>query len=431
MRIALALCLAIFTVVFAGLSVPCDGSAAKPVVGAISGRSIVVNGKTINVPPVKVRVVIDEPVVFSPDFFGQQLGLLRQCQANRLMRMGIAGVLVPGSTVVKSAAGAAGKVLIPNRDYTLSVDTGALRIPPGSAIKANGTVYASYRVEQRRADSLVENGKGAVTLITGSTVGWSPTPPAAAKGDRVLGAIYSSSKIGALTNADYFPVLNGPYDAHAEAASNAPLLRRTIEQLRSGKPLKIVFWGDSITLGSGSSSDDKCFSSRVVKGLRTRYPAAKIAYTKSAVQGGTTGLRLPTFEKDVIAEKPDLVIVEYVNDMVAPGRATERNFHEVINRIRAAGSELLICIPNVPGPALIPVHGKNNSGSAHYIEFLHKLHGPPDSVATVDIAARCEHLKQEGINPETFTVDGIHPGDFGHKAYADQILATLGGGAAQ
>jgi lysophospholipase L1-like esterase len=375
--------------------------------------------------------VVDEPVAFSPDFFGQQLGLLRQCQANRLMRMGVAGLLVPGSVVVKSAPGAGGKVLIPNRDYALSMDTGALRISPGSAIKPNGTVYASYRVEQRRADSLVENSKGAVTLITGNAVAWSPTPPAAGKGDRLLGAIYSSSKNGALTSADYFPVLSGAYDASAEAASNAPLLRGTLQKLRGGKALKIVFWGDSITLGSGSSSDDKCFSSRVVQGLRVKYPAAKIAYAKSAVQGGTTGLRLPTFEKDVIAEKPDLVIVEYVNDMVAPGRATERNFHEVINRIRAAGSELLICIPNIPGPALIPVHGRNNSGSAHYIEFLRKLHWPPDSVATVDIAARCEHLKQEGINPETFTVDGIHPGDFGHKAYADQILMTLGGGMAQ
>jgi hypothetical protein len=114
--------------------------------------------------------------------------------------------------------------------------------------------------------------------------------------------------------------------------------------------------------------------------------------------------------------------------MMAPGRATQANFRNVIDRIRATGSDLLICIPHVPGPTFIPATGRNNSGSTPYIAFLRTLHSPPMSVATVDVAARQAHLKNEGINPETFTVDGIHPGDYGHRVYADQILATLTGG---
>jgi hypothetical protein len=267
MRTALALGLAVLLTAsgascFAHGSAPNVGQAS---VQAVCGRNLTLAGKTIAVPPLGVKAVVDEPLKFALDVFGQPLGVPAQCQGNRLLRMGVAGVLVPGSLALKTSKDGKAATLVKNKDYLLTEDTGVLRLPFNSAIKTNQVVYASYKIQQQRADLIVQSPKGSVRLIPGQPAAWSPEPPSAPAGETAVGVVYSNSKNLLLSKADYFPISGTKFDYSSEVRTNAPLLSKSLSKLRNGQPIKIVFWGDSITLGSGSTREDKSFVAEVLQ----------------------------------------------------------------------------------------------------------------------------------------------------------------------
>lgn len=78
--------------------------------------------------------------------------------------------------------------------------------------------------------------------------------------------------------------------------------------LVSGGPLTIIAFGSSSTYGTGASSPDKTYPSRLAQMLALRFPGVRIEVLNRGVGGETATTTAQRIETDVIAAHPDLVI---------------------------------------------------------------------------------------------------------------------------
>src|SRR5271166_2804829 len=85
-------------------------------------------------------------------------------------------------------------------------------------------------------------------------------------------------------------------------------LDRSATRLGQGTPLTIVAIGSSSTQGVGASAPVMSYPSRLEQELKDRLPANEITVFNRGVGGQEVGEEIARFQRDVIAEHPDLVI---------------------------------------------------------------------------------------------------------------------------
>ncbi len=228
--------------------------------------------------------------------------------------------------------------------------------------------------------------------------------------------------------ADYAPAepWGGPHPA-ADLAG----LARTLARLRSREPLKIVLLGDSISTGANASGPmgapphHPAYQDLVVAGLHVRY-GGEVSLTNLAVGGMSAPWGVEQMPA-AIAAAPDLFILAFgMND--ASGRRPPADFRELTRQMAAAMQAArpacdVIAVATMTAnpvwqyaaPDLYPA----------YLAGLNALRAPGFAVADVTtpwswIVSRKSYydLTGNGVN---------HPNDFGHRLYADVILALFDG----
>lgn len=133
--------------------------------------------------------------------------------------------------------------------------------------------------------------------------------------------------------------------------------REWVEAVAAQPPVRrIVAFGDSITVGVRPGVNEyQTFRSLLENGLRERGLAAEVV--NAGVGGDNTTGALARLDRDVLAEKPDLVVIMFgMNDaaMVDGGpvaRAAPRipleqytaNLRALVTRIQAQGAKVLLC----------------------------------------------------------------------------------------
>jgi acyl-CoA thioesterase I len=88
----------------------------------------------------------------------------------------------------------------------------------------------------------------------------------------------------------------------------APPLTQTAARIERGEKVTIVAIGSSSTQGTGASAPALSYPSRLAAELRQRFPRIEIAVINRGKGGEDARQELNRFERDVIAERPDLVI---------------------------------------------------------------------------------------------------------------------------
>jgi len=208
----------------------------------------------------------------------------------------------------------------------------------------------------------------------------------------------------------------------------ASVLPRTLKKLQEGKPLTICLSGDSISQGYNATGFTKAppfcppYGELVARGLEKKY-GSKINFKNFAIAGWSAGNGVKDVKK-VMAENPDLVLIAYgMNDV--GGRNTDgykANIQTIINEVRKTSPDAeFILVASMLG---------NPEWSALAMDFfpkyrdaLKQLCGP--GVALADMTALCEELLKRK-NFHDLTGNGVnHPNDFGHRLYAQTILALL------
>jgi acyl-CoA thioesterase-1 len=176
----------------------------------------------------------------------------------------------------------------------------------------------------------------------------------------------------------------------------------------AGGPGPVVFLGDSITSGHGLPLA-QTFPLRLGRALG-------VPVVNAGVSGDTTARGLGRLERDVLAHRPRLVVVELgVNDAFhrLPPATTVENLRTITRRLRAAGAAVLLVHFRLPA-----------WGQDGYRAELR-------AIAREEGAALVEDVL-DGIVPQ-LAPDGLHPGPEGHARLADRLephlRALLGAGA--
>lgn len=201
-------------------------------------------------------------------------------------------------------------------------------------------------------------------------------------------------------------------------------LPNTLKKLSSGKTIRIVAYGDSITGGEATSAPSLIFWNRWADMLRQKYPRATIETINSGTGGDTTDEGLQRLSEKVFAHKPDLVLIGFgMNDhnreFGVPLDAFADNLRTMIDRVRANnGAEIVLLSTFPPNP-------KWHFSSHNMVAYA----------AATEQVAREKHCAfadvyhvfmqfAEKKKPEDLFANNInHPNDFGHWIYFQALVA--------
>lgn len=334
------------------------------------------------------------------------------------------GAVVAESVVVRHN----GRVLTKGQDYLLDPAWGSIGIGPKPSVTTDDTVTVDYSYSLRRIDSKIQTTDGRTTTRPGEPHLTAPVQPPLDPGEVRLSNLFVDYH-GDGTNAEVFPV-----DESAERAPTRTTpgrIPKTLAKIRSGKPVKIVCWGDSVTAGGDASSPSARYQAVLEKRLRAKFPDANID-VETVAGGGShsrqwlwpdrfAGRPGCDFER-IAAARPDLVTIEFVNDASLSPQQVDEVYGEILTRLEALKSEVILITPHFTMPTMMGFRSLREPECRPYVLALRDF-ADRRGLALADASARWEHLHREGIPYVTLLLNGInHPDDRGHVLFADELI---------
>jgi len=385
----------------------------------------------LDVPPADTVTVVDErhaPLVeFNPNGppwrKGQPLAGVRAEECS------VKGAVDPESVVVRDAAGDGGRVLVRGRDYEADLDWGSFGRLPDGGIAAAGPVFVSYRYSPRRLDSIVLGVDGKISLRPGRPHVVTCEPPPLADGETRLANVFIPGRIAALEPDCLYPILETEYPEppRPDPSVAESLLPATMRRLRSGAPLKVLAWGDSVTTYGR-------WQNMFVDRLRERFPAARIELVTEAWGGRNTGSYLAeppgsehNYQEKVLDRRPDLIVSEFVNDAGLSPEQVEQRYGRLLADFRGIGAEWIILTPHYVMPSWMKLESQReiDDDPRPYVQGVREF-GRRHGVAVADASLRYGRLWRRGIPYQTLMENDInHPNVFGHSLFADSLLALF------
>ncbi len=350
------------------------------------------------------------------------------------------GINAPGSFIEESLVvtdAETGRVLEKRKDYRVSAPFALLGLGVDPSLPADALVRVRYRYYMQRIDAILCDGDGRLRLVEGAPSVAEPLAPEVGAAEIRLANVYRPYGAGEVKPEHLYPVLASGRDAIT--ATTRGRIPKTLHKLDQGLAVTIVCLGDSITAGGDASSPDRAYVAQFAAGLRRRFPLAdtrvvnvSMGGTRSAqwlYDGQYPGTKARpsdqcTFGR-VVAERPDLVTVEFLNDMTLPPRDLPKLYGEILARVRDAGAELLLIAPGFCHPSLMGTATLEDAESLPYVPLIRFLQvfAEKHRVAYADVAGRWEHLRREGLPFMTLLRNQYnHPGDRGHALYAEELL---------
>lgn len=210
----------------------------------------------------------------------------------------------------------------------------------------------------------------------------------------------------------------------------AALSSELIEKLTQ-KPMRVLFYGDSITTGCNSSGTDQggpvapyaeSFPVMVVKKLQ-EVLGAQITYLNTAVGGWNTRQGIADMQARVIEQAPDLLILAFgMNDGGLPPAEYKNQISQIISGLRQVHPNcyVLLVSPMLPNPETTWF-----ANQGEYAAPLAELAKETPKTFFADVTA----LYAEILNRKRYrdiTANNVnHPNDFIARLYAQIILATI------
>ena len=263
-------------------------------------------------------------------------------------------------------------------------------------------------------------------LFNAEKPGWSM--PGKVKGTFVLfteGTFFRSKQI----SVTYIPKRTlkweGPVPIFAKTT-----LPNTIKKLKNKKPLKVVFFGNSIETGANSSAFQSqspympSWPELIVYQLQHVY-GKKVIFSNKAVAGTMASWGKDHANELVVPENPDLMIIGFgMNDGsagVLPEKYKE-DIEGILERVRSKNprAEFILIAPMLANPNSI----QSNIQSLYKAE-LDEIAQQQKGVAVADLTGVTIELLNHK-NYQDLTGNNInHPNDYLSRWYAQNILGLL------
>ena len=209
------------------------------------------------------------------------------------------------------------------------------------------------------------------------------------------------------------------------AEERPPLVRKTLQKLKANGPVKIVCLGDSVTGVYYHTGGRRAYTAMVGVALGVAFPKAQVTAINAGISGNTTADGLRRLQKDVLAQKPDLVTVMFgLNDMVrVPITEFKINLGQIITRCRDIGAEVLLCTPN----SVIGTPPRPIVTLVDYCDAVHEV-ARKQGAPVCDVHAAYESLRsRDPVAWRLILSDEIHPNMDGHKLIAETICHAITG----
>jgi lysophospholipase L1-like esterase len=388
-----------------------------------NGRTVETPAAVLDVPPIETHRIATDDYALAGGAVNNWMGGNRlRIDPVRDRRNLLPGSFVPGSLRIESRD-AARTPFAEGRDYTVDTRWGAFALAPSGRLKPDEHVRVTYELSFRRVDSLVADEAGKLLYMCGEPSADCPLPPALPPHTVHLANVYRPFNAGAVQPYDVYPII--VQEPKPRPPHTGPKPVRTLDKLRKGEPVTIVCWGDSVTACGESSTPDKCYVNLLESRLRGRYPKATIRVINAGIGGTSTQGRLPGFQKEVLDFKPDLVTLEYVNDMGLPNDALKRNYEKILRRLGETGAELILITPHFTMPEWMELRHGRGPEKRRGVMFLRRF-AAEHKVPLADASKRWEELEDLGVPYETLLRNGInHPDDRGHAFFAEELMRVL------
>jgi lysophospholipase L1-like esterase len=140
-------------------------------------------------------------------------------------------------------------------------------------------------------------------------------------------------------------------------------LPRAARRMAARQPLKIVAIGSSSTYGEGASTPEWSYPSRLRLELAYRFPNLNITVVNRGVNGDNDYDKRSRFERDVVAEKPDVVLWQLGTNSMLHGNPLEKHIAVLrggVEHLRKATNADIILIDPQYAPKVIRGAGANS-----------------------------------------------------------------------
>ena len=177
-------------------------------------------------------------------------------------------------------------------------------------------------------------------------------------------------------------------------------------------PMKIAFLGDSITAGSTTSSSQMTYTAQFEKWWEDN-----VCLFSKAVNAGIGAtdsyLGVHRVEDQVLAEKPDIIFIEFIND-------SDTDFYKT-----TMDSLVRKCLAAENNPAVVLIEMTTQSGGCPQ-----NVHGEIAEYYGVPVISYHDAIMPEieagNLTWETTQADEVHPNDTGHTLLANLLIDFVG-----
>ncbi len=327
--------------------------------------------------------------------------------------------------------------LIRGIDFEIDPYWGTIGRLAGGRIGESDAVTVTYQHLVRRLDAVILQVDGQIVVRPGDPSNELPVSPVPVSGEKLLGRVFVTEFRGQANPDDLYPVISAEPPAWPVTRSNtvAGQLPQIMRKLISGRELRILAWGDSVTDGIylPDPSADR-WQDQFVSRLKSAYPKARITLMTEAWPGHGMADYLAagpgearSFENAVLRVRPDLVISEFVNDAYLSQAETLSQYAQVQGKLREAGIDWIVMTPHFTHRDFMGPGATIGGGSdpRRYVQGL-KDFGSRSGVIIADASELWADLKRQGLPYLALLSNGInHPNSIGQRLYAEALMRVF------
>jgi lysophospholipase L1-like esterase len=401
---------------------------------------------TVNQPnPLKTTVRVAPPIFVTvsaerydvlPEFDPNAAGWIKgsRLRGVQAQECTTPGLLDPTSFSLRVGPEPDAPVFERGKDYELDPVWGTFGRTTNGLIKPDQAVFASYHHAQSRIDAVVLTPRGRILVRQGQARSAAPLPPKIEDSERHLGNIWLSGRMTKLEPEQLFPIREGGYPEPPKpvATSAEQLMPNAMRKLRSGERLRLLAWGDSVTVGTYLPDwEHKRWQEQFVTRLRERFPKADIELFTQALGGRNTGSYLNepaasphSYQEKVLGTKPDLVVSEFVNDAGLTPSQVEERYAKLLADFQSIGAEWIILTPHYVRPDWMGLtrECEIDDDPRPYVAGLRQF-ASKHPVALADASRRYGRLWRQGIPYSTLMLNSInHPDARGMSIFGDALM---------
>jgi len=211
------------------------------------------------------------------------------------------------------------------------------------------------------------------------------------------------------------------------------ILAISLFSFRADNPIRIVFFGDSITqAGVGPTG----YITKMSQIIANEGLSAKYELIGAGIGGNKVYDLYLRHEEDVIAKKPSVVIIYIgINDVWHKTTSRtgtdadkfERFYNALIKRLQNAGAQVVICTPTVIGEK--NDNTNENDGDLNYFSGMIRKIAENNQVKLIDLRKSfMDYEVKNNIENKAsgvLTTDRVHLNEAGNQFLAETMWATI------